>query len=113
MEIKGQAAIVTGGASGLGAATARALAAAGAKVAVLDVNEKAAAEVADEHQGRRGRLRRRGQRQRRSRREEGRRRRTGRRAFSSIAPASGRPSASSAATARCRSPTMSASSAST
>ena len=46
MEIKGQAAIVTGGASGLGAATARALAAAGAKVAVLDVNEKGAAEVA-------------------------------------------------------------------
>src|ERR1019366_9331247 len=31
MEIKGQAAIVTGGASGLGAATARALAAAGIK----------------------------------------------------------------------------------
>ena len=46
METKGQAAIVTGGASGLGAATARALAAAGAKVAVADVNEKAAAEVA-------------------------------------------------------------------
>ena len=40
MEIKGQAAIVTGGASGLGAATARALAAAGAKVAIFDVNEK-------------------------------------------------------------------------
>src|SRR5581483_7043660 len=48
MEIKGQAAIVTGGASGLGAATARALAAAGAKVALLDVNDKAAAEVAAE-----------------------------------------------------------------
>jgi len=48
MEIKGHAAIVTGGASGLGAATARALAAAGAKVAILDVNEKAAAEVAKE-----------------------------------------------------------------
>jgi NAD(P)-dependent dehydrogenase (short-subunit alcohol dehydrogenase family) len=46
MEIKGQAAIVTGGASGLGAAAARTLAAAGAKVAVLDVNQKAAAEVA-------------------------------------------------------------------
>ena len=42
MEIKGQAAIVTGGASGLGAACARALAAAGAKVAIVDVNEKAA-----------------------------------------------------------------------
>ena len=46
MEVKGQAAIVTGGASGLGAATARTLAAAGAKVAVFDVNQKAAAEVA-------------------------------------------------------------------
>jgi NAD(P)-dependent dehydrogenase (short-subunit alcohol dehydrogenase family) len=48
MEIKGQAAIVTGGASGLGAATARALAAAGARVAVVDVNEKAAADLAKE-----------------------------------------------------------------
>jgi NAD(P)-dependent dehydrogenase (short-subunit alcohol dehydrogenase family) len=47
MDIEGQAAIVTGGASGLGAATARALAAAGAKVAVLDVNEEAAAGLAD------------------------------------------------------------------
>ena len=46
MDIKGQAAIVTGGASGLGAATARTLAAAGAKVAIIDVNAKAAAEVA-------------------------------------------------------------------
>ena len=63
MEIKGQAAIVTGGASGLGAACARALAAAGAKVAVLDVNEKGAAEVAAEHQRHRGELRRGGQRQ--------------------------------------------------
>ncbi|MBV9954568.1 MAG: SDR family NAD(P)-dependent oxidoreductase [Pseudolabrys sp.] len=51
MEIKDQAAIVTGGASGLGAATARALAAAGAKVAVLDVNEKAAGELAGEIKG--------------------------------------------------------------
>jgi NAD(P)-dependent dehydrogenase (short-subunit alcohol dehydrogenase family) len=46
MEVKGQAAIVTGGASGLGAATARTLAAAGAKVAIFDVNDKAAANVA-------------------------------------------------------------------
>jgi NAD(P)-dependent dehydrogenase (short-subunit alcohol dehydrogenase family) len=46
MEIKGHAAIVTGGASGLGAATARMLAEAGAKVAIFDVNEKAAAEMA-------------------------------------------------------------------
>ena len=51
MEIKGQAAIVTGGASGLGAATARALAAAGAKVAVFDLNEKGAAEVAADIKG--------------------------------------------------------------
>jgi NAD(P)-dependent dehydrogenase (short-subunit alcohol dehydrogenase family) len=48
MEIKGQAAIVTGGASGLGAATARALAAAGAKVAVFDLHEAGAASVAKE-----------------------------------------------------------------
>ena len=34
MNVKGQAVIVTGGASGLGGATASALAAAGAKVAV-------------------------------------------------------------------------------
>ncbi len=46
MDISGHAAVVTGGASGLGAATARMLAAAGAKVAILDVNAKAAAEVA-------------------------------------------------------------------
>ena len=41
-------AIVTGGASGLGAATARALAAAGARVAVLDMNHEAARAVAAE-----------------------------------------------------------------
>ena len=46
MDIAGHAAVVTGGASGLGAATARMLAEAGAKVALLDVNHKAAAEVA-------------------------------------------------------------------
>jgi NAD(P)-dependent dehydrogenase (short-subunit alcohol dehydrogenase family) len=46
MDIEGHAAVVTGGASGLGAATARMLAEAGAKVAIFDVNEKAAAEVA-------------------------------------------------------------------
>jgi NAD(P)-dependent dehydrogenase (short-subunit alcohol dehydrogenase family) len=48
MNIEGQAAIVTGGASGLGAATARALAAAGVKVAVLDLNLAAAQAVAAE-----------------------------------------------------------------
>jgi NAD(P)-dependent dehydrogenase (short-subunit alcohol dehydrogenase family) len=43
---QGIAAIVTGGASGLGAATARALAARGVKVAVLDVNEAEGAKLA-------------------------------------------------------------------
>jgi NAD(P)-dependent dehydrogenase (short-subunit alcohol dehydrogenase family) len=46
MDIRGHAAIVTGGGSGLGAATARMLAQAGARVAIFDVNQKAAAEVA-------------------------------------------------------------------
>ena len=46
MDIAGHAAIVTGGGSGLGAATARMLAEAGAKVAIFDINQKAAAEVA-------------------------------------------------------------------
>src|SRR5579862_5936203 len=46
MDIKAHAAVVTGGASGLGAATARMLAEAGAKVAIFDVNQKGAAEVA-------------------------------------------------------------------
>ena len=49
MDVKGQAAIVTGGASGLGGATASALAAAGAKVAILDLQDelgqKKAAEI--------------------------------------------------------------------
>lgn len=48
MEVKGVPAIVTGGASGLGAGTARALAAAGAPVAVLDINIAAARQVAEE-----------------------------------------------------------------
>lgn len=51
MEIDGLAAVVTGGASGLGAATARALSDAGAKVAVLDRDEDAARAVADDIQG--------------------------------------------------------------
>ena len=42
MDIKGQTAIITGGASGLGAATAQAFAQAGAKVALLDINVAAA-----------------------------------------------------------------------
>jgi len=51
MQVKGHAAIVTGGGSGLGAATARALAAAGAKVAVLDVNMDGARQVAKDIDG--------------------------------------------------------------
>jgi NAD(P)-dependent dehydrogenase (short-subunit alcohol dehydrogenase family) len=47
MDIKGHAAIVTGGASGLGAATAEELARAGAKVACLDVNLDGARAVAE------------------------------------------------------------------
>ena len=49
MELQGQAAIVTGGASGLGGATAEMLAKAGAKVAIFDMNaemgEAKAAEI--------------------------------------------------------------------
>ena len=48
MKIDGQAALVTGGASGLGAATARELARRGAKVAVLDRNAEGARAVAAE-----------------------------------------------------------------
>ena len=46
MKIEGQAALVTGGASGLGEATARELARLGARVAVLDRNEEQAEKVA-------------------------------------------------------------------
>jgi NAD(P)-dependent dehydrogenase (short-subunit alcohol dehydrogenase family) len=48
MQFANAAAIVTGGASGLGAATARALAARGARVAVVDRNAQAANAVASE-----------------------------------------------------------------
>ena len=47
MDMNGHAAIVTGGASGLGAATASVLARAGVKVACLDVNLDGARAVAD------------------------------------------------------------------
>ncbi|HEX9837599.1 MAG TPA: SDR family NAD(P)-dependent oxidoreductase [Alphaproteobacteria bacterium] len=48
MKIAGMAALVTGGASGLGAATARMLAAKGARVGILDLEETKGAAVAAE-----------------------------------------------------------------
>jgi NAD(P)-dependent dehydrogenase (short-subunit alcohol dehydrogenase family) len=51
MDVRGQAAIVTGGASGLGAETARALAKAGARVAILDINLEGALKMAKEIDG--------------------------------------------------------------
>jgi NAD(P)-dependent dehydrogenase (short-subunit alcohol dehydrogenase family) len=48
MDVSGVGALVTGGASGMGAATARALAAAGAKVGVIDLNGDKAEAVAQE-----------------------------------------------------------------
>jgi NAD(P)-dependent dehydrogenase (short-subunit alcohol dehydrogenase family) len=45
---EGMAAIVTGGASGLGEATTRALSAAGAKVTIFDMNEDRGRALADE-----------------------------------------------------------------
>ncbi len=51
MELNGNSAIVTGGASGLGAATARALSAQGVRVTVFDRNEEGAKAVAAEVAG--------------------------------------------------------------
>jgi len=48
MNLDGAGALVTGGASGLGAATARALAARGARVAIVDLDGDRAAELASE-----------------------------------------------------------------
>ena len=48
MKIEGKVAIVTGGASGLGRATADALIANGAKVAIWDMNEELGAQAAAE-----------------------------------------------------------------
>ena len=58
MDIKGHAAIVTGGGSGLGAATAAELAKAGAKVALLDVNMDAANAHAQDDRRHRDQVRR-------------------------------------------------------
>ena len=51
MRLSGVGALVAGGASGLGAATARELAARGARVAVVDLNEEAAEGLAGELDG--------------------------------------------------------------
>ncbi|MEZ5225241.1 MAG: SDR family NAD(P)-dependent oxidoreductase [Acidimicrobiales bacterium] len=51
MELENAVAVVTGGASGLGEATARELAAAGASVAILDMNRERGPEVAKEIDG--------------------------------------------------------------
>ncbi|MCK8468926.1 MULTISPECIES: SDR family NAD(P)-dependent oxidoreductase [Microbacterium] len=48
MQISGQGALITGGASGLGLATARRLVAAGAHVTIIDLASSKGAEVADE-----------------------------------------------------------------
>ena len=48
MKLSGTAAVITGGASGLGEATARALAAQGAKVAIFDLNEETGSRLASE-----------------------------------------------------------------
>ena len=51
MQLKDVAVLITGGGSGLGAATARAMAARGAKIAVLDQSKENAEKVAAEVKG--------------------------------------------------------------
>ena len=51
MQLKDVAVVITGGGSGLGAATARAMAAKGAKIAVLDQSKENAEKVAAEVKG--------------------------------------------------------------
>src|SRR5215207_2699237 len=51
MQLQDVSVLITGGGSGLGAATARAMAAKGAKVAVLDVRKENADKVGEEIKG--------------------------------------------------------------
>jgi len=48
MQVNGSVALITGGASGLGDATARLLAKAGAKIVILDLNEERGTALATE-----------------------------------------------------------------
>ena len=88
MEIKGQAALVTGGGSGIGADVARHLAQAGAKVAVFDLNAEGAAAVAKEIGGLAVACDVSDAEERRGGRRQGARRPTGRPASWSTSPAS-------------------------
>lgn len=51
MAFRGKVALVTGGASGMGRLSAQRLAAAGAQVAILDVNEAGLRETKDDRAG--------------------------------------------------------------
>ena len=103
MEIAGAAALVSGGASGLGRATAKALAEAGAKVALLDI-DGAAAETAAKELGGLGLACDVTKADAVEGAVAAARDKHGGRGSSSIAPGSAAPAASSTATAsRCRS----------